>query len=68
MRVPEVLLSGHHKNVETWRRQESLRRTLERRPELLQKANLQKEDRKYLKKLEAELKQEILPETEKGNS
>ncbi len=68
LRVPEVLLSGHHKNVETWRRQESLRRTLERRPELLQKADLQKEDRKFLKKLEAELQQERLLQTEKGNS
>ena len=36
MRVPEVLLSGHHKNIETWRRQQSIRRTLERRPDLLE--------------------------------
>ncbi|MBO7515412.1 MAG: tRNA (guanosine(37)-N1)-methyltransferase TrmD, partial [Lachnospiraceae bacterium] len=40
MRVPEVLLSGHHLNIETWRRQQSIRRTLERRPDLLERANL----------------------------
>ncbi len=33
--VPEVLLSGHHANIDAWRRQQSLKRTLERRPELL---------------------------------
>lgn len=49
--VPEVLLSGHHKNIETWRRQQSLKRTLERRPDLLRDANLSEEDRKYLRRL-----------------
>lgn len=49
--VPEVLLSGHHKNIETWRRQQSLKRTLERRPDLLRDANLSEEDRKYLRSL-----------------
>lgn len=49
--VPEVLLSGHHKNIETWRRQQSLKRTLERRPDLLRNANLNEEDRKYLRRL-----------------
>ena len=34
-KVPEVLLSGHHKNIETWRRQQSIKRTLERRPSSL---------------------------------
>ncbi len=51
MRVPEVLLSGHHKNIETWRRQESIKRTLERRPDLLEGANLTKEEREYLERL-----------------
>lgn len=49
--VPEVLLSGHHGAVQLWRRQESLRRTLERRPDLLQKAVLGTEDRQFLEKL-----------------
>lgn len=34
-KVPEVLLSGHHKNIETWRREQSVKRTMERRPDLL---------------------------------
>lgn len=46
--VPEVLLSGHHANVARWRRQEALRRTLLRRPDLLGRANLTEEDRAFL--------------------
>lgn len=38
--VPEVLLSGHHKNISEWRRQESLKRTQERRPDILEKIKL----------------------------
>ncbi len=37
MRVPDVLLSGHHKNIEAWRAEQSLKRTKERRPDLLEK-------------------------------
>ena len=51
LRVPEVLLSGHHKNIETWRRQQSIKRTLERRPDLLEEANLSKKERQYLAEL-----------------
>ena len=50
-KVPEVLLSGHHKNIETWRRRKSIERTLERRPELLEDAALSKEETEYLKSL-----------------
>ena len=46
--VPEVLLSGHHANIEKWRRQESLRITLEKRPDLLEKAALDKKDKAFL--------------------
>ncbi len=53
-KVPDVLLSGHHANIEKWRREQSLKRTLERRPDLLETANLTKEDKKYLKKLASE--------------
>ena len=49
--VPEVLLTGHHKNIEKWRREQSLIRTLERRPDLLENANLTKQDKKFLAKL-----------------
>lgn len=47
-KVPEVLLSGHHANIEKWRREQSLIRTLERRPDLLEKANLNNADLKFL--------------------
>lgn len=49
--VPDVLVSGNHKAIATWRRQEQLRRTLERRPELLATAPLTEEDRRYLDEL-----------------
>ena len=51
-KVPAILLSGHHANVETWRREQSLSRTKERRPALLEHASLTKEDKKFLAKLE----------------
>lgn len=50
-RVPDVLLTGHHANVEKWRREQSLERTLERRPDMLEKADLSKKDREYLAEL-----------------
>lgn len=53
-KVPEVLLSGHHKNIETWRRQQSIKRTLERRQDLLADANLSKKEKQYLAELLAE--------------
>lgn len=52
MDVPAVLLSGHHAEVDRWRRRESLRRTLERRPDLLDAANISDEDRQILAELE----------------
>lgn len=51
LRVPEVLLSGHHKNIDTWRRQEAIRRTLERRPDLLEQALLSKKEQEFLKEI-----------------
>lgn len=55
-KVPEILLSGHHANVEKWRREQSIIRTAERRPDLLEKANLSQKEKdfakKYLKVLE----------------
>ena len=53
-RVPDILLSGHHAEVERWRRRQALRRTLERRPDLLEKAELSAEDRAYLASLRQE--------------
>lgn len=54
LKVPDILLSGHHKNIDAWRREQSIKRTLERRPDLLEDANLSKKEAEYLKKLENE--------------
>jgi tRNA (guanine37-N1)-methyltransferase len=51
MAVPEVLLSGHHAEIDRWRRRQSLKRTLDRRPDLLRSAELSADDRKYLTEL-----------------
>ncbi len=48
--VPEVLLSGDHAKIAQWRREQSLLRTLECRPDLLEKAELNEKDREFLKK------------------
>lgn len=50
-RVPDVLLSGHHENIDRWRREQSLKRTLERRPDLLETAVLTSKDLEYLQSL-----------------
>ena len=51
LEVPDILLSGHHENIRKWRRRQSLLRTLERRPELLNQVALTKEDRKVLSEI-----------------
>lgn len=50
-KVPEVLLSGHHAEIEKWRRKQALRRTLERRPDILSRADLTDQDRKLLEEI-----------------
>jgi tRNA (guanine37-N1)-methyltransferase len=52
--VPEILLSGNHARIAAWRREQSLRRTLKHRPDLMEKANFSKADRKLLEKIIAE--------------
>ena len=47
-RVPDILLSGDHAKIEKWRREQSLLRTLERRPDLLEKADLSEKERKFI--------------------
>ena len=49
--IPEVLLSGHHAEIARWRRTQSLKRTLQRRPDLLDTARLTEEDRRILDQL-----------------
>lgn len=51
LEVPPVLLSGHHGHIALWRRQQRLRRTLERRPDLLSRAELTAADRAFLRSL-----------------
>ncbi|WNS46844.1 tRNA (guanosine(37)-N1)-methyltransferase TrmD [Paenibacillus sp. MMS20-IR301] len=50
-KVPDMLLSGHHANIELWRREQALQRTLERRPDLLETADLSAKDKQVLKRL-----------------
>ncbi|OZB97768.1 tRNA (guanosine(37)-N1)-methyltransferase TrmD [Paenibacillus sp. XY044] len=50
-KVPDMLLSGHHANIEAWRREQALQRTLQRRPDLLDEVELTDQDRKTLEKL-----------------
>ncbi len=54
MEVPEVLLNGHHEQIRIWRKKESLRRTYQRRPDLLEKYELDNEEQRLL----AEVKRE----------
>jgi tRNA (guanine37-N1)-methyltransferase len=56
MVVPDVLLSGNHRDIRLWRRKEALRRTLERRPDLLEKISLSDEDKRLLTELRRESK------------
>ena len=50
--VPEILLSGNHAKVDKWRREQSLKRTASRRPDLLERAELSDEDKDFLSQLE----------------
>ncbi len=52
--VPEILLSGHHKKIETWRERESLKRTYTRRPDLLENYPLTDSQKQWLRTLENE--------------
>lgn len=51
MQVPEILKSGHHENIEKWRRKEAIKTTYIKRPELLKKAKLTDEEIEYVKEL-----------------
>ena len=72
--VPDVLLTGHHANIAKWRREQSLLRTLHRRPDLLEKAALTAEERLWLlphtleeEGLEAKSDSRSLEQTDKNN-
>lgn len=54
-KVPDVLLSGHHANINEWRHRESLKRTLKKRPDMLLDENLTKKDLEYIDRIKKEL-------------
>lgn len=55
MTVPDVLMSGHHENIRKWRLEQSLRKTLERRPDLLENYAVTDEERLILEKIKTEI-------------
>jgi len=59
LKVPDVLLSGHHAEVRRWRKKEALARTLTRRPELLADATLDDEERALLEELTRSQKSKV---------
>jgi tRNA (guanine37-N1)-methyltransferase len=68
LRVPEVLLSGHHAQIEKWRRKEALRRTLNVRPELLDRRKLSVDDSRWLTELIVEkVKDRLSEKSQKWN-
>lgn len=57
--VPEVLRSGNHQIIDKWRREQSLKRTLEKRPDLLEKVDLSDEDKKILEKIKNDVPNKV---------
>jgi tRNA (guanine37-N1)-methyltransferase len=54
-KVPDVLLSGDHAKIEKWRREQALTRTFNKRPDMIEKAELSKEDKKFVEGLQAKM-------------
>jgi tRNA (guanine37-N1)-methyltransferase len=54
-KVPEILLSGDHRKIETWRREQALKRTLKKRPDMIEKAELSEEDQKIVERLKSQV-------------
>ena len=57
--VPDVLCSGNHQMIDKWRREQSLKRTLEKRPDLLEKVDLSDEDKKILEKIKNDVPNQV---------
>ena len=57
-KVPEVLLSGDHAKIEKWRREQALSRTFTKRPDMIEKAELSKEDQKIVEGLKSKVREE----------
>lgn len=54
-KTPDVLLSGDHAKIEKWRREQALERTFRKRPDMLEKANLSEEDKKFIERLKSKV-------------
>lgn len=65
LKIPEVLISGHHKNIENWRLEQSLKRTMERRPDLLINRKFSKEEKKIMEKIKKDYIGEDIKEESK---
>lgn len=57
-KVPDVLLSGHHENIRKWRLKQSLKKTMEKRPDLLKNREFSKEEKKMMQEIVSETKEE----------
>lgn len=57
--VPEILMSGHHANIEKWRREQSVIRTAKNRPDLLEKAELTEKEKKLAQEVQKEMKKSL---------
>lgn len=55
VKVPDVLISGHHENIRKWRRERSLENTFKKRPEMLENIELTKKEKDYIEKLKKEV-------------
>lgn len=51
VKIPEILVSGHHKNIEKWKREQAILTTLKKRPDMLETAELTEEDKAFLKQI-----------------
>ena len=58
-KVPAILLSGHHANIEKWRREQSVIRTAKNRPDLLEKAELTEKEKKLAEEVQKEVKKSL---------
>ena len=67
-KVPPILLSGHHANIEKWRREQSILRTMERRPDLLKESNLTDKEKKWIRQVKRERKEAEKMKRRKGKS
>ena len=57
VKVPDVLISGHHENIRKWRRERSLENTFKKRPEMLENIELTKNEKDYIEKLKKEVQE-----------